>query len=135
MKAIIETSCKSEVKAVRINPERCIIVLETKIFLFNLADFRVLDILETCPNPKGLCAISAMRDTLVLAYPTKKIGTVEVMVEGEERRRIEAHKSTVCALELCPNGQKLATASEKGTIIRVFDVRNGECMQELRRGS
>lgn len=76
-----------------------------------------------------------MRDNLVLAYPTKKIGTVEVMAEGEERRRIEAHKSTVCALELCPNGLKLATASEKGTIIRVFDVSNGECIQELRRGS
>ena len=45
MKCLIETSCKSEVKAVRINPERCIIVLETKIFVFNLSDFRVLDIL------------------------------------------------------------------------------------------
>jgi hypothetical protein len=88
MKTIIETSCKSEVKAVRLSPERCIIVLETKIFVFNLADFRVIEIFETCPNPKGLCAISAMRDILILAYPTKKIGTVEIMVENEEKRRI-----------------------------------------------
>ena len=61
MKTIIETSCKSEVRAVKLNPERCIIILDTKIFIFNLADFRVLDILETCPNPKGLCAISALK--------------------------------------------------------------------------
>lgn len=58
----------------------------------------MIEILETCPNPKGLCAISAMRDILILAYPTKKIGTVEVMIENEEKRKIEAHKSTVCAL-------------------------------------
>lgn len=42
MKSIIETSCKAEVKAVKLSPERCIIVLETKIFVFNLADFRVI---------------------------------------------------------------------------------------------
>lgn len=47
--------------------------------------------LETCPNPKGLCALSAMRDVLIIAYPTKKIGTVEVMVEGEDKKRIDAH--------------------------------------------
>jgi WD40 repeat protein len=76
-----------------------------------------------------------MRDLLMLAYPTKKLGTVEILVEGEEKRRIDAHKSTVYALELCPNGGKLATASEKGTIIRIFNVRTCECMQELRRGS
>jgi len=62
--------------------------LETKIFVFNLADFRVLDTLETCPNPKGLCAISSMRDPLILAYPTKKIGTVEITIENQEKRRV-----------------------------------------------
>lgn len=129
-KCIIETSCKSEVKAVKIKPDRCIIVLETKLFIFNLSDFRVLETLETCPNPKGLCTISSLKDSLIMAYPSKKIGTVELMGEQmNERKKIEAHKSTLCALELCPNGYKLATASEKGTIIRVFDVSTCQCIQ------
>ena len=123
LKCIIETSCKSEVKAVRIKPDRCIIVLETKIFVFNLADFRVLQSIETCPNPKGLATISSMKQSLVLAYPSKKIGSVEIIAEGQgAKKKIDAHKSTLCALQLCPKGYKIATASEKGTIIRIFDV-------------
>lgn len=55
--------------------------------------------------------MSAMKEILTLAYPSKKIGTVEIAIENQEKRRVEAHKSTVCALELCPNGNKLATAS------------------------
>lgn len=86
MKCIIETSCKSEVKAVKIKPDRCIIVLDTKIFVFNLADFRILEILETCPNPKGLCTIGSLKQALVLAFPSKKIGSVELLFENPSNR-------------------------------------------------
>lgn len=130
MKCIIETNCKSDVKAVRLKPDRCVIVLETKVFVFNFADFKVLDLLETCPNPKGLCSVASDTSTLVLALPSKRIGVVELTVESPpKKQKIEAHKSAICALELSPSGARLATASEKGTIIRIFDVEKGECLQ------
>ena len=78
MKSIIETNCKTEVKGVRMRPDRCIIVLETKIFVFNLADFKLLDILESLPNPKGLCSVATATHQLTIAYPGKKVGCVEV---------------------------------------------------------
>lgn len=62
----------------KLKTDKCIITLETKVFVFNLADFRVLETIETCPNPKGLCTISSMKEELILAYPSKKIGMVEV---------------------------------------------------------
>jgi WD40 repeat protein len=118
------------VKAVKININRCIAVLETKIFVFNLADFVALESFETCPNPKGLCSISSLSAELVLAFPSKRIGFVEVSTEKDpQQRKIEAHKSTICALELCPSGSKVATASEKGTIIRIFDVKKEKLIQ------
>lgn len=76
MKSIIETNCKSDIRAVRLKPDRCVIVLETKVFVFNFADFKVLNLLDTCPNPKGLCSVATKTDNLILAIPSKKIGSV-----------------------------------------------------------
>ena len=130
MKCIIETNCKSEVKTIRMKIDRCVIALETKVFLFNLADFSVIDSVETCPNPKGLCSIASMSDSLILAYPSKNVGFIEVFFEkNSQRKSAQAHKSTLSALELCPKGMKLATASEKGTIIRIYDTSTMECIQ------
>lgn len=47
---------------------------------------------------------------------------------------MEAHESALRALALTSDGSKLATASEKGTVLRVFDVASATCLRELRRG-
>lgn len=48
---------------------------------------------------------------------------------------IEAHKGQIAALALSFDGSLLATASEKGTIIRVFNVESGVKMYQFRRGT
>jgi WD40 repeat protein len=47
---------------------------------------------------------------------------------------IEAHESTLRALTLTANGSLLATASHKGTVIRVWDVATSLNVYEFRRG-
>ena len=47
---------------------------------------------------------------------------------------MEAHESALRALALTSDGSRLATASEKGTVLRVFDVASAACLHELRRG-
>lgn len=39
------------------------------------------------------------------------------------------------AVEVSLDGSRLATASERGTLVRVFSVASGECLVELRRGA
>jgi len=69
------------------------------VFVFNFADFKVLDLLETCPNPKGLCSVASQTDTLILALPSKKVGVVEVTFESPTKKvKIDAHKSTLSAM-------------------------------------
>lgn len=48
---------------------------------------------------------------------------------------IEAHKGEIAALKFSPDGSLLATASEKGTIIRVFNPENGAKVYQFRRGT
>lgn len=47
---------------------------------------------------------------------------------------IPAHDSPLAALGFNPTGTRLATASEKGTVIRVFNVADGVKLFEFRRG-
>ena len=47
---------------------------------------------------------------------------------------IPAHSTPLRALELSPNGEVLATASETGTLIRIFSTSNCTRTGELRRG-
>lgn len=48
---------------------------------------------------------------------------------------IEAHKSHLAALTLSNDGNLLGTASDKGTIIRVFNVMTGVKLFQFRRGT
>jgi autophagy-related protein 18 len=48
---------------------------------------------------------------------------------------IQAHKSPVAFVALNSTGTLLATASDKGTVIRVFSLPNGDKVHEFRRGS
>lgn len=47
---------------------------------------------------------------------------------------MEAHESQLRALALTADGSLLATASEKGTVIRVWDVASAACVRDFRRG-
>ncbi|GMM33472.1 phosphoinositide binding protein [Saccharomycopsis crataegensis] len=48
---------------------------------------------------------------------------------------IEAHKAGLAAISLSSDGLLLASASVKGTIIRVFSVETGEKLYQFRRGT
>lgn len=49
--------------------------------------------------------------------------------------RIRAHENSLNIIELNNDGSILATSSERGTLIRLFETTKGTPLQELRRGS
>ena len=48
---------------------------------------------------------------------------------------IKAHNSSLGMIKLSQDGTMLVTASEKGTLLRVWNTETGEQMTELRRGA
>jgi len=111
-------------------------------------------------NQDGLVAVNRKGDyRLVLAFPTspqpesggEEVGKVTVVCPGATlgpRRReppaapeedkcltVNAHDSALAQLALNDDGTILATASEKGTVIRIFSAVNGSFLQEFKRGS
>lgn len=130
-----ELSFRSAVRSIRLRRDRIVVVVELKVFVYNIADFKLLHQVETVVNPKGLCAVSQSAGSLVLACPGLHKGQVRVdhLAAAQKRRTIfvSAHDSALACLALTLDGKFLATASSKGTLIRVFDSAKGTLLQEV----
>ncbi|KAH0544621.1 Phosphatidylinositol 3,5-bisphosphate-binding protein [Glutinoglossum americanum] len=95
-----------------------------------------LSVFETADNHFGLCCLGSR----VLAFPGRTPGQVQLVEIGRGNVSIiPAHSAALRALELSPDGEILATASEtarhqKGTLIRIWSTANCSRIAELRRG-
>ncbi|XP_051118498.1 autophagy-related protein 18a [Andrographis paniculata] len=135
-RCIGELSFRSEVRGVRLRRDRIVVVLEQKIFVYNFADLKLLHQIETFLNPKGLCTVSQVAGSFVLVCPGLQKGQIRVEHYASKRTKfIMAHDSRIACFALSQDGNLLATASSKGTLIRVFNTHDGSLLQEVRRGA
>lgn len=135
MKIVGELSFRSDIKAIKIRRDRIVVVLTKNIYVYQLNNLSLLDHQETVDNPRGLCSLCPDSFNIVMACPGLQKGYVQLKIyDSEKTHLIAAHQSELGCLTLSFNGVKLATASEKGTVIRIFDTRSGTLLQELQRG-
>ncbi|KAI5806733.1 WD40-repeat-containing domain protein [Peziza echinospora] len=159
---ICELTFPTSVLAVRLNRKRLIVVLEEQIYLYDISNMKLLYTIETSPNPHAIVSLSPSSDRCYLAYPmpaaTNKntpfsppshappggasaspstTGHVILYdaLKCEAVNVVEAHKSPLSSLALNSEGTLLATASDKGTIIRVFSVPDAQKLYQFRRGT
>ncbi|KAM3224262.1 hypothetical protein ACQJBY_057573 [Aegilops geniculata] len=98
---------------------------QDKTFIYDLNSTRILEEIDTVHNPKGLCAFAPNSEWCYLAIPastSKGSALVYKASEPELICQIDAHESPLAAMAFSSNGMYLATASEKGTMIRVYIV-------------
>merc|ERR1711992_229110 len=72
-----------------------------------------------------------------LAYPGhSSVGELQIFdsLNLASISMIPAHTGQLAAIQFNPSGTRIATASDKGTVIRVFNVADGARVYELRRG-
>lgn len=135
---ICNYSFSNTILAVKLNRKRLVVCLEESLYIHNIRDMKVLHtIRDTPPNPNGICCLCVNSDNCFLAYPgSNAIGEVQIFDADNlhAKTMIPAHDSPLAALAFNPSGTRIATASEKGTVIRVFNVLNGNKLYEFRRG-
>uniref|UniRef100_H2LFP5 WD repeat domain, phosphoinositide interacting 1 n=1 Tax=Oryzias latipes TaxID=8090 RepID=H2LFP5_ORYLA len=131
---ICNYSYSNNILSVRLNRQRLVVCLEESIYIHNIRDMKLLKTLLNTPvNPSGLCALSVNQSNSYLAYPgSATMG--EITIYDSTVTLIQAHDSPLAALTFNASGSKLASASEKGTVIRVFSIPEGQKLFEFRRG-
>ncbi|EEP78840.1 conserved hypothetical protein [Uncinocarpus reesii 1704] len=131
-KAVITLEFRTSVLRVRLTKSRIVVALHNSIHIFAFSvPPRKLSVFETVDNPLGLLCLGRR----LLAFAGRSPGQVQVVeLETGNVSIIPAHSSPLRALTLSSDEALLATASEMGTLIRVFASSNCAKVAELRRG-
>lgn len=99
---------------------------------------KVLHVIHDTPrNPSGLVALSGNTENCFLAYPgSETVGEVQIFDAANLSAvgTIPAHEHALAALAFDALGTRLATASNVGTVIRLFAVPSGAKLGEFSRG-
>ncbi|KAI0088942.1 WD40 repeat-like protein [Irpex rosettiformis] len=156
---ICELLFPSSILAVKLNRKTLVIVLEVEIYIYDISNMRLLHVIETTPNPEAIVALSPSTDNSYLAYSTPvpsptsltqpnsgqqattsaPAQTGDVVLFSTKTRTvvnvIQAHKSPISCLAINQTGTMLATASDKGTVIRVWSIPGAEKLYQFRRGT
>jgi WD40 repeat protein len=154
---IAELSFRTSVKSVKMQREFIAVAIETKVYLYRFHDLHLIDHLETASNPRGLLSLVSLLSgsalivapspisgkLLLLSYApstavvsagtTDAPGTGGVVVKTRTLT-VSAHDGALAALGVASDGSLVATASEKGTLVRIFETSGGQLLHELRRG-
>jgi len=130
---IFEVDMKGQIKNVHVNKTHMVAVLDKKICLFDWRG-KCLDTKSTFSNDKGLCVVNGNMDVIATLGINK--GDVAVWkYKSDIYKTIKAHLTNIEAIALNNDGKYIATASETGTLIRVFNVETEKQEYEFRRGS
>ncbi|KAL7747598.1 autophagy protein [Sorochytrium milnesiophthora] len=154
---ICELTFPTSVISVQMNRQRLAVVLESSIYIYDLSNMKLLHTIDTAYNPNAIVSLSPDSKACYLAYPSaspsssgiaQPPGTSTVSqppVSGDVTifdtlslhavTIISAHKAPLSIVSFSPNGALLATASNKGTVIRVFSVPDGAKLFQFRRGT
>eukprot|EP00547_Thalassionema_nitzschioides_P005717 CAMPEP_0194219374 /NCGR_PEP_ID=MMETSP0156-20130528/25784_1 /TAXON_ID=33649 /ORGANISM="Thalassionema nitzschioides, Strain L26-B" /LENGTH=461 /DNA_ID=CAMNT_0038949003 /DNA_START=52 /DNA_END=1437 /DNA_ORIENTATION=+ len=134
-KAIGELSFRQVVLSMQLRRDAIAVALRDRVYIYHLSDLSLRDKIYTTDNPHGLLCLSTAVQDMVLACPSVTDGHVRVELYGLRKTvLLEAHESKLRALALTEDGTHLATASVKGTVIRVFQVSTSGLIAEFRRG-
>ena len=138
---ILYSSCvlSSDIIVAKINKIRMIIGEKNYLHIYSTGDMKILHIYEINNISLGKLILSNNINKNVWVCFSSSIDEGEVKIydalyPSTIKIQIKAHKSPILKLSLSDKGDRLATCSCKGTIIRIFSLPNGEKLCTFKRG-
>lgn len=131
-KAAITLEFRTSVLGVNLSRSKIVVAILNSVHVFAFSTPpKKLSVYETSDNPLGLVCLGER----LLAFPGRSPGQVQLVeLTTGNISIIPAHSSPLRAMALSHDGEMLATASEAGTLIRIFSTGNCTKLAELRRG-
>ena len=134
--------------------QKCIfIICSDNILIINTKTMELIENINTINNPKGIFSVCNDPKKYILSFPNNK-GNILIKIfndlneikKGKEHKKEKkekitskliknAHKGNINTLCINYLGNKIASTSNRGTIIRIFNIENGTTIAELRRGN
>ena len=139
-KIISKLRFNENLMSVRLRNNKIIVLTRNKFYAFNMKTLVTIAIIKTYDNPLGIIATSNgdINNKLIVAFPYESQGHVflgEITQKCEKLSVVQAHDSKIACISINKDGTLLATASDKGTLIRIFTTIDGQKFSEFRRGT
>jgi autophagy-related protein 18 len=135
--AICETAFSDTILNVQMNRLRIVAATSEALYIYDTTTMKLQNTIHTAHNPKGLAALSPTHTSCYLLYPSsEEIGNLQIYdcFTMNSRREIEAHHSPLTCIAISYQGHLAATASVKGTVLRVFALPEGTKLFTFKRG-
>lgn len=130
---------RSKIIAAKINKCRMIVAERNNVHIFSTGEINKLHTYEVSDICLGKLILSNNIDKNVwVCFSTSQDqGEVKIydsLYPSTKKIQIKAHKSPILKLSLSDKGDRLATCSCKGTIIRIFSLPDGQKICTFKRG-
>ena len=116
---------------VKLRKDMMLCILKEKTFIFNFMSLKLIEQVDTWPNPLGLCALSQAEKPIskIICLPHTEKGQLKVLnyvVDKAIDSIISAHDNTeIGAIAVNPDGTLIASASARGHIIKIYTTDSG----------
>mmetsp|Transcript_28599 Transcript_28599/g.35421 ORF Transcript_28599/g.35421 Transcript_28599/m.35421 type:complete len:114 (+) Transcript_28599:450-791(+) len=105
--------------------------------MYNFPDADFLGTIKTVNNPSGIVAVSTDIETFVLAAPSEhsaNTAIIQMLNKKRVSKEIMCHRNPIQQLCLTNDGRLLATCSQEGTRIKVFNTYTAQELRVYRYG-
>ena len=134
-KDIYKYSFKKKILNLELTEDNIVVVCKTTIYVFNLQNFQLVDVIKTGPNPEGLVGVNH-NEMKIIVYPSKEDSQGKLTIKNYKSKNYlyffpAEKKGEFDCFTLSYDGLFLATLEKGSDTIRIYNCSNGKLWYEL----